>query len=38
MLFFRALDTKKGQVAACPFYFYIALFEYANSINIFNIC
>ena len=33
--FFRALDTKKGQVTACPF--YIALFEYANSIDIFNI-
>lgn len=33
--FFRVLDTKKGQVTACPF--YIALFEYANSIDIFNI-
>lgn len=33
--FFRVLNTKKGQVAACPF--YIALFEYANSIDIFNI-
>lgn len=33
--FFRVLDTKKGQAATCPF--YIALFEYANSIDIFNI-
>ena len=33
--FFRVLDTKKGQVTTCPF--YIALFEYANSIDIFNI-